>query len=168
VPTAPGTRPEIAAGERRMKKLVELMSEKRVVLDFRAGNKKEAMERLIEPVAEGAARPAMLAALMEREELGTTGIGFGVAVPHIRADSVTEPVVVFGRSAKPLDFDAMDGSPCSLFFLVMGPTVSDAQETHLHAMAKISRLMRQPQNRERLIKAGSPAEVLTIAREGER
>jgi mannitol/fructose-specific phosphotransferase system IIA component (Ntr-type) len=151
-----------------MKKLYELMSEKKVVLDFRAGSKKEAMERLIDPVAGGAAKTAILASLMEREELGTTGIGFGVAVPHVRQDSITEPVVVFGRSAKPLDFDAMDGAPCSLFFLVMGPVKSDAQESYLHAMAKISRLMRQPQNRERLMKAASVADVMTVVREGER
>ena len=165
--------PAVGAGcpgpgqEMNMKKLSELLSEKRIVIDFKAGGKKEAMERLLDHAVEPAERAPLLQSLLEREDLGSTGIGSGVAVPHVRVDSVDAPVVVFGRSAKPVAFDAVDGEPCSLFFLVLGPTKQDAQEAYLHAMAKISRLMRQAPVRDRLMKAATAADAMVAVRAGE-
>jgi len=153
--------------DRKMKKLGELLNERCVVLDFKAADKKEALERIIAPVAGAYDAAALLKALIEREALGSTGIGSGVAVPHVRLESVKEPVIVLGRSAKPVAFEAIDDEPCSLFFLVLGPAAKDAQEAYVGAMAKISRLMRQQAVRDRIMKAASPADVLAAIRSAE-
>ena len=148
-------------------KLSELMLEDKIVLDFKARNKKEVIDALVETVVNGFDREKVLSALLEREELGSTGVGNGVALPHVRMESVHTPVVVFARSHKPVDFGAIDGVPCSLFFLVLGPTGQVPQEEYLQAMAKISRLMRDPIAREKLNKVSTAGEAVDAIREYE-
>ena len=79
-------------------------------------------------------------ALMDREELGSTGIGSGVAVPHARHDAITDLVCVFGRSAKGIQFDALDGEPVYVVFLLLSS--KSASGSHLEALAFISRMVR--------------------------
>ncbi len=80
-------------------KLNELIGEERILLNFDAENKDEAIGKLVDSVVNGFDRATVLGAILEREKLGSTGVGHGVAVPHVRIDSVETPVVVFGRSA---------------------------------------------------------------------
>jgi PTS system nitrogen regulatory IIA component len=148
-------------------KLSEMLDARRIRLDFKAAGKREAMEALLQPIAGDFDAGALLAALLQREELGSTGVGYGVAVPHVRLDSVDRAVVVFGRSARPVEFDAVDDAPCSLFFLVVGPSRKEAQEEYLQAMAKISRLMRDPAVRGKLMTVTSPADVVETLRQKE-
>ena len=149
-------------------KLSELLREDKIILDFKAKNKDAVLEVLVDKAVNGLSREALLSALREREKLGSTGVGFGVAVPHVRLDTVTEPVVVFGRTREAVDFDAMDGEPCRLFFLVLGPTRQDVQDAYLSTMAKISRLMRQEPVRMALLQTSSPREVLDLIRQREQ
>ena len=90
-------------------------------------------------VEESAAKK-VIKALMDREELGSTGIGAGVAVPHAKHDSVADLVGVFGRSRKGINFDALDGEPVHVLFLLLSS--KSASGAHLEALAYISRLVR--------------------------
>jgi len=147
--------------------LSELLSEDRIVLDFKAKNREEALAELVRLVDDDVDRDALLSELQEREELGSTGVGNGVALPHARLDAVQVPTVAFARAQKPVDFGAIDGSPCHLFFLVVAPGDESQQDKYLQTMAKISRIMRDAAAREALSRAGSPAAVLEAVREAE-
>ncbi|MFC1453116.1 PTS sugar transporter subunit IIA [Verrucomicrobiota bacterium] len=143
-------------------KLTDLLKEQRIVLDVDAKTKEGIIGKLVDPVVNGHDRQTVLDAILEREKLGSTGIGHGVAVPHVRLDAVDAAEVVFGRSTRPIDFEAIDEEPCSLFFLVLGPTRQDAQEEYLQTMAKISRLMRNADIRDALASASTPVDALAV------
>lgn len=105
--------------------------------------------------------PAMvLEALDEREKLGSTGFGRGVAIPHARIDGINRPVTVFLRLASPVDFDSADDLPVELVFGLLSPASAGA--THLHALAEISRLMRDEALQEALLGADSPEALYAL------
>jgi fructose-specific phosphotransferase system IIA component len=104
--------------------------------------------------------------VLEREELGSTGIGEGIAVPHGKSDVVDNVVAVFGRSEKGIDFKSeVDNVPVRLVFLLVAPTGSSGP--HLLALARISRLLKSKDFRERLLKAKSKSELLEIFKSDE-
>ena len=112
---------------------------------LKARNKRDALAELAGVFAKGKIRvdpEAMLHVLLEREKLGSTGIGDGIAIPHGKIAGLDEMVVAFGRSREGIDFEAMDGKPVHLFFLLMAPENSAGQ--HLKALAKISRMLKDP------------------------
>ena len=113
------------------------------------------------------AQQTLLRALREREQLHSTGIGDGVAVPHARnalVGLVDQPVIVFGRHAQGIPYDAIDGAPARLFFLVVAPTVTQ----HLAALARISRLLRDREAAAGLLARDSrEARALALIREAE-
>lgn len=149
-------------------KLSNLLSEDHIRLDEKIKNRDGAVHELAQMVENDLDRATIVNAVLEREKLGSTGIGEGVAVPHVRADFVTSPVVAFMRVKNPIDFEAIDNEPCSLFFLVLGPTQEGSQETYLQTMATISRLMRNPDLRDKLLSAATPSDVLNIIRTSEQ
>ena len=100
----------------------------------------------------------ILAALKEREELASTGIGFGVALPHARANGVSGLTIAFGRSEKGIDFNAIDKKPVHLFFAIVVPKAS--VNTHLTALGKLSLLLKEQENRDFLRNVTFPQEVL--------
>jgi fructose-specific phosphotransferase system IIA component len=102
----------------------------------------------------------LLADIRERENLVTTGVGYGVAFPHAKTRAVKGIVIAFGRSAGGIDFDAMDHKPVNLFFLIAAP--EDAIGAHLNVMARLSYLMKSEENRDRLLNASSPGDVLAL------
>jgi mannitol/fructose-specific phosphotransferase system IIA component (Ntr-type) len=102
----------------------------------------------------------LLADVKEREELVTTGVGYGVAFPHAKTKSVKGIVIVFGRNETGIDFDAMDHRPVHLFFLIAAP--EDAIGAHLNVMARLSYLMKSEENRQALLDASSPGDVLAL------
>jgi mannitol/fructose-specific phosphotransferase system IIA component (Ntr-type) len=109
---------------------------------------------------------ALLRALIDREQLHSTGIGDGVALPHARnvlPDLLRKPVIVFGRHPKGIAFGAIDGAPAQLFFLLVATSVSQ----HLFILARISRLLRQPNVRQELLKAATPEKIIALIREAE-
>jgi PTS system nitrogen regulatory IIA component len=89
--------------------------------------------------------------LLEREKLGSTGIGEGVAIPHGKIESLDEVLISFGRSHTGIDFDSIDGQPARLFFLLIAPETSTSE--HLKALAKLSRLLKNAAFREELYRA---------------
>lgn len=96
-------------------------------------------------------REHILERIEEREKLGSTGFGRGVAIPHARLDGLTRPVAAFFRLEQPVDFDAADGMPVDCVFGLLSPEQAGA--THLQALAAISRLMRDERMHERLTAA---------------
>ena len=105
--------------------------------------------------------PAMvLEALDEREKLGSTGFGRGVAIPHARIEGINRPVTVFLRLASPVDFDSADDLPVELVFGLLSPASAGA--THLHALAEISRLMRDEALQEALLGADRPGALYAL------
>ncbi|HYG24970.1 MAG TPA: PTS sugar transporter subunit IIA [Verrucomicrobiae bacterium] len=112
------------------------------------------------------AKITLLRALHEREQLYSTGIGDGIALPHARnalVGMVNDPVIVFGRHATGIPYGAIDGIPARLFFLLVAPTVTQ----HLAVLARISRLLRDPQVRQGLLSAPAPDKALDVIRAAE-
>jgi fructose-specific phosphotransferase system IIA component len=103
---------------------------------------------------------SVLVALKEREKLASTGIGFGVALPHARAKSVRGLTIAFGRSEKGIEFASIDRKPVHLFFAIVVPET--AVNTHLTALGKLSYILKDKENRESLINATFPQEVLDL------
>lgn len=108
-------------------------------------------------------RDEMVKALLEREALGSTGISQGIAIPHAKSDSVRELVAAFGLSRKGVSFDALDGEPVYIFFLLVAPL--DSAGPHLKALARISRLLKDKFFRQALRNTGDEKEILRIIKE---
>jgi len=144
--------------------LSEIIPESHVLLNLSARSKHDVFVALVKPLVSDFDSESLLTAMVKREELGSTGVGWGVAVPHVRLDEVETPVVVFAHLNKPIDFAAIDDEPCDIFFLVLAPSRKEEQDKYLQIMARISRLMRDKDVRDSLIKANGPAQVLEIIR----
>jgi nitrogen PTS system EIIA component len=100
------------------------------------------------------------AVLNERERLGSTAIGDGIAIPHGKIRGVSQIVGVFGRALKGVDFDSLDGRPTNLFFLLVAP--ENSASLHLKALARVSRLFRDNAFRDHLMGAGDAAEIYRL------
>lgn len=105
-------------------------------------------------------RDALLESLLEREGLGSTGIGHGVAIPHGRCKDLAHPAIAFARSDHEVDFDSIDGEPTRIFFLLVAP--ENGSTEHLHLLARIARLMRDAATREQLLAMESGEQVLEL------
>ena len=103
--------------------------------------------------------------LLDRERLGSTGIGEGVAIPHGKLNNIDRQLIAFGLSRKGVDFDAMDGKPARLFFLLIAP--EDSVGVHLKTLARISKLLKTSHARERLLSAADRAQIYRIISEEE-
>jgi fructose-specific phosphotransferase system IIA component len=148
--------------------LTELLSVERIRIPLQARTKDELLVELVDVCADCndiADRGEVLRAVREREAVLSTGIGHGVAIPHGKSAAVSQLRMAAGRSAAPVDFDALDGEPVSLFFLLVGP--ESAAGPHIKALSRISRLVRQEEVRERLLAAESAADFLHALQEAE-
>jgi len=105
----------------------------------------------------------LAAVLAERERLGSTAIGDGIAIPHGKLAGVKSITGVFGRHVRGVDFDSLDGGPTHLFFLLVAP--EDSASLHLKALARVSRLMKDPAFRERLSSAADAEEIFRLIKE---
>ncbi len=108
-------------------------------------------------------RQDLLRILNEREKLGSTGIGDGIAIPHGKLRQVNELICAFGRSREGVDFSSLDGRPVHLFFLLIAP--ENAAAVHLKALARISRILRDPAVRNALMAAEDVRELFRIFQE---
>lgn len=147
-------------------KLVELLSTDTIVVDLVGSSKKTVLEELCGALGRAKKLPdpaGMLKALLDREALGSTGIGGGVAIPHGKSASVLGQSAALGLSKKGVDFDSLDGEPVHIVFLLVAP--ADAAGDHLRALSKISRLLKDKFFRQALRDAKTPEEVLKIIRE---
>ena len=130
--------------------LNELLAPKGVVSALKASDKKEAIQGLAARLGALIQRDPneIFEILLQRERLGSTGIGGGVAIPHAKLPNLVKIVGVFARLHKPIDFDALDGEPVDLVFALLAPEQAGAD--HLKALARIARLLRDPHVAEKL------------------
>ncbi|HWB51678.1 MAG TPA: PTS IIA-like nitrogen regulatory protein PtsN [Stellaceae bacterium] len=135
--------------------LADLVTPRGVIAQLRAPTKRQVLQELARRAAAmtGIADKRIYDALAERERLGTTGIGNGVAVPHCRLPDLTRLHGVFARLERPAPFEAIDDQPVDLVFLLLAPT--DAGAEHLKALARVSRLLRDKAICEKLRGANS-------------
>jgi mannitol/fructose-specific phosphotransferase system IIA component (Ntr-type) len=113
----------------------------------------------------GADVAAILASVREREQVLSTGIGSGVAIPHGKTPHIDQLVLTAGVAREPIDFDALDGKPVRLIFLLVGP--ESASGAHVKALSRISRLLRREQLRADLMAASTPGGFLEIIQASE-
>jgi PTS system nitrogen regulatory IIA component len=141
-------------------KLREIIIQDHVVPRLKARNKKEVLEELAGVICEHEPyldKSELVRVLLERERLGSTGIGEGVAIPHGMLSRVDRPIVSFGKSTEGVDFDSMDRQPVYLFFLLMAPENSSG--VHLQVLAKIAKLLKSSAFRKQLMEADTREEL---------
>lgn len=145
--------------------LGDLITPEAVFASLRAQSKKQALQDLAEKAAKitGISAREILETLMQRERLGSTGVGRGIAIPHGRVPQLNRIVSVFARLAEPIEFDALDGEPVDLIFLLLAPEHAGAD--HLKALARISRLLRNLSSAEKLRGAHDRAALYAVLTE---
>lgn len=128
----------------------DLLSAENVLGDYKASSKKQALQALSRKLAEYAELDprSVFDKLLEREKLGSTGVGKGVAIPHARIEGLVEIKGLFARLANPIDFDSVDGQPIDIVFMLLAPV--DAGADHLKALARVSRLLRDENTLKKL------------------
>ena len=146
-------------------KILDYINEQTVLTDLRSGEKKGVIDELAQPVAELTRldHREIVRVLIERERLGSTGIGDGIAIPHGKINGLESLVLGFGLSRRGVNFDALDGKPTHIFFLLLSPDNSTG--IHLRILARISKLLKEPAFKENLMQAKAPADVISTITE---
>jgi nitrogen PTS system EIIA component len=130
---------------------------------LQARNKDEALAELVNTLIRGGLKldfSQIIEVLKQRENLGSTGIGDGIAIPHGKISHLDDIVVAFGRSLDGIPYDSMDGKPVYLFFLLLAPENSAGQ--HLKILAKISKMLKDTNFRKKLLKAKSRDDLYKV------
>ncbi len=147
-------------------KITDILSPEMVLPELKGNTKADVLHELANFLA-GRHREieasTLAGVLAERERLGSTAIGDGIAIPHGKLAGVNNIIGVFGRHRRGVDFDSLDGGPTFLFFLLVAP--EDSASLHLKALARVSRLMKDPGFRERLTGAPDAAEIFRLIKE---
>jgi nitrogen PTS system EIIA component len=131
--------------------LSDYLNGSRIVLNLQGENKKHVLEKLVEILANQVSinQQNIVDLLEVREKLSTTGIGFGIAIPHCKSSEVSELQVVVGRFEQGVDFNALDGKPVKLLFLLVAPEQSSSE--HLKVLAKIARIAKDEDIRQHIL-----------------
>lgn len=147
-------------------KIRDIVSSEAILDDLRAETKEGVLRELSEVIAKIVPKlsaDSLTSILMERESLGSTGIGDGVAIPHGKVAGIERLVAAFGRSRGGVQFHSLDGKPAYLFFLILAPEYSAGM--HLKALARISRLLKDERFRRSLVEAADADDLRRIFRE---
>lgn len=147
-------------------RILDFLHKDGIIPSLKAGSKEEVLVELVEPVA--TANPyldkdGLIRTLIERESLGSTGIGGGVAIPHGKFEGLRYLAASFGRSVDGIDFGSMDNKPAHLFFLLVAPKNSAGD--HLKALARISRMFKDPLLKNSLRRADSSEDIFSLLEE---
>jgi nitrogen PTS system EIIA component len=148
-------------------KILDALPKEAILVDLKAIDKKSVLEELVTPIAKiaGINREKLVKVLMERERLGSTGIGEGIGIPHGKIRGLDSLILGFGRSQKGVNFDSMDGLPAHIFFLLITPENSTG--LHLKLLARISRILKNDPFKEKLLHATNRDEIYAIIKEEE-
>ena len=149
-------------------KILDVLDKRLIVPEIASRTKEGVLREMVHSLAQVEKQvheDRLMDILLERESMGSTGIGEGVAIPHGKSKEVDKILASFGRSLPGVDFQSPDGKPTHLFFLLIAPENSTGM--HLKILAQISRLMRDPAFRKSLMKAPSAEEIYTIFSEAE-
>lgn len=148
--------------------LCDLLSASVIKLDLEAADKEEVLEEMVDLLVRAGQvkdRAAALSALREREALGSTGIGGGVAIPHGKHESIERLVAALGMSRDGIEFDAVDGKPVNVVFVLLAR--ADNPGPHIQALAEIAQLVQAPRFVRRMVEAENAADVLAFVRSEE-
>ncbi|NIQ38230.1 MAG: PTS transporter subunit EIIA [Proteobacteria bacterium] len=144
----------------------EILDKHLLIPNLQSKNKKGVLKELAEVlVNQGKLQDLehVVEVLLDREKLGSTGIGDGIAIPHGKIRDLRQVVASFGRSREGVDFESIDQKPTHLFFLLVAP--ENSAGAHLKALARISRLLKDPNFRRRLMEAEGAEELFEIISE---
>jgi PTS system nitrogen regulatory IIA component len=148
-------------------KILEVLQKEAILENLVSADKKGILKELVAPVAKVAnvSEEGLVKVLLDRERLGSTGIGGGVGIPHGKLKNLENIVLGFGLSKQGVDFESMDGKPTHIFFLLVTPENSTG--LHLKMLARISRLLKDESFKERLINASSQDDIFAIIQEAD-
>lgn len=143
-------------------KILDVLKKETILVDLKSKDKKGVIDELVTPVAKlaGIEHKKLVRVLLEREQLGSTGIGGGIGIPHGKLKGMDSLILGFGLSRSGIDFESMDGKPTHIFFLLVTPENSTG--LHLKLLAQISRLLKKEMFKESLLKTADRDEVLSI------
>jgi PTS system nitrogen regulatory IIA component len=147
-------------------KVLDFLNPAAIVVDLQATTKRGVLEELVDLLAKSGKvkdTRATVEILLEREKLGSTGIGQGIAIPHAKTEQTEQVTAAFGLSRRGVPFDSLDGEPVYIFFLLVAPP--NAAGLHLKALARISRLLKDKYFRQSLRDVKDAADVLKIIRD---
>ena len=146
-------------------KILDFLSTKTILTELASRDKIGVINELALPVAQvsGKGHREIVQVLIERERLGSTGIGGGIAIPHGKLSGLTSLILAFGLSRTGVEFDALDSRPTSIFFLLLSPDNSTG--LHLRLLARISKLLKEESFKEKLKNATDPDDVIRIISE---
>ena len=148
--------------------LTDLLTIERIKIPLQGNTKEDVLRELVQVIThnDNVEEPEeVLRAVREREAVLSTGIGNGVAIPHGKSALVSDLMMAAGRTAKPVEFDSLDGQPVQLLFMLIGPET--AAGPHIKALSRISRVLRKDSVRELLINATTAEEFLQGLKEAE-
>lgn len=151
-----------------MRKLYEMLTKDRVV-DLKGKNKQDVLQELVDVIAtapEVTDKNDFYISIMKREKIMSTGIGIGLAVPHVKIDSVKDFVMAVGRKKDGIDFDSLDGKSVHLVIMIGANT--EQRDDYLKVLAKISVLLKNSEFREKIINAKGSEEIIELFRAGEK
>ncbi len=143
-------------------KILDVLQLETIIPELTSRDKKGILEELAAPISDitGIRHSDLVRVLMEREQLGSTGIGDGIGIPHGKIASMDRMMVGFGMSRQGVDFDSLDGRPAHIFFVLVTPEQSTGQ--HLKLLARLSKLLKSDLFRKKLMTASSRDEIYTI------
>ena len=148
--------------------LLDILSARSTIVGLKSETKEGIIEELVDVLADDAMvadRAKVLQAVLEREKIMSTGIGDGIAIPHGKSDAVNTLAAALGVHRHGVDFEALDGEPAYVFFLLVSP--ANISGPHIKALARISRLLKNDAFKKKLIKAESPEAIIEIIRSEE-
>ncbi|HVV62009.1 MAG TPA: PTS IIA-like nitrogen regulatory protein PtsN [Pseudolabrys sp.] len=142
--------------------LTDLVAPKAIIPALKVKNKKQAIQEISAKAAEltGQSERAILEILLQREKLGSTAVGNGVAIPHGKLPKLTQLFGLFARLEKPIDFEALDNQPVDLIFLLLAP--ENAGADHLKALARVARLLRDAEIARKLRESGDAEALYSV------
>ena len=149
-------------------KVFELLDEKFILIDFKSDDKEYVINELIDLYKENDKVndiEKVRTAILDREKIMSTGVGKGFAIPHGKTNAVNDVIAAFGKTTRDIDYDALDGNPVHLVFLLVGR--DDMVSKHIKLLSRISRLMNKDEFRERLVNSNSKEETINIFKEEE-
>jgi len=143
-------------------KILDFLNQETIITELKATDKKGVLEELTLPVSQitGTDHKELVRVLIEREHLGSTGIGKGIGIPHGKLKGLESLVLGFGLSRKGVDFDAMDGKPTHIFFLLLTP--ENSTDLHLKLLARISKILKGESFTEKIQQASDKEEVINL------
>jgi PTS system nitrogen regulatory IIA component len=148
--------------------LSDLISSDAILPSLKASSKKQAIQALAEKAAEitGVEERVIFETLLQRERLGSTGVGGGIAIPHGKLPGIDRIYGLFARLARPVEFEALDDQPVDLMFLLLAPEGAGAD--HLKALARIARILREPGIAAKLRGSADKSALYAVLSEGAR